>query len=88
MDRGAGGQLKKDKKSVRKRGKRFEEKGAGGRLNEDKRTVLTMSLRTDVRMGGCGGQEVCTHYVYEGGLVGRDKLLLTMSLRREARVGG
>lgn len=48
----------------------FEERGKGGRLKEDKRTVLTMSLRTDVRMGGCGGQEVCTHYVYEGGLVG------------------
>lgn len=69
----------------------FEERGAGGRLKKEKRTVLTMSLRTDVRMGGCGGQEVCTHYVYEGGQLGvrkGDKLLLTMSLRREARVGG
>lgn len=48
MDRGAGGQLKKDKKSVLTI---FEERGAGGQLKEDKRTVLTMSLRTDVRMG-------------------------------------
>lgn len=48
------------------------DRGAGGRLKEDKRTVITMSLQTEVRVGGCGGQEVCTHYVYEGGLVGRE----------------
>lgn len=30
----------------------FEERGAGGRLKEGKRTEITMSLRTQMRVGG------------------------------------
>lgn len=40
----------------------FEERGAGGHMKEGNRTVITRSLWTEVRVGGCEGQEVCTHH--------------------------